>query len=439
MTQLIEAKKGNITKEVKIIAKKEGVCENVLMENIAKGYVVIPKNKNRNNISLCGIGKGLKTKVNSNIGTSADNEDMDVEIKKAEVSKKYGADTIMDLSTGSKTLNSIRKLILEKIDLPLGTVPIYQAIVASFEKDGGVKNLTKDDMFRVIESQAKEGVDFMTIHSGVTLKTLDALNKQKRITDIVSRGGALLTQWMILNEKENPLYEDYDRVLEIAKKYDVTISLGDGFRPGSIMDATDRSQICELILLGELQAKSYDYGVQVMIEGPGHVPYNEIETNMILQKKLCNQAPFYVLGPLPTDIAMGYDHITCAIGGAAAASFGADFLCYVTPAEHITLPSIKDVEEGVVASKIAAHIGDISKGNKDSISRDREMSIKRKERNWNAQIKLAINPEKVIERRSANLSKEGDDVCTMCSNLCSMKIMDECLKEVGKVKKVLKV
>lgn len=421
VTQLIEAKKGNITEEMQIVFAKEDININDLMENIAKGFVVIPCNKKRNNLSPIGIGKGLTTKINANIGTSEDDNDIEMELKKAKTVEEAGADAIMDLSIGKKTLTCLRQKILAQTHLPVGTVPIYQAVVKA---DGCVKDMTADDIFRVIEEQAEDGVDFMTVHSGVTLSTIDRLSKQGRIADIVSRGGALLTKWMVLNQKENPLYANFDRVLEIAKKYDVTLSLGDGLRPGSVCDATDRAQIHELILLGELQKTAVDEGIQVMIEGPGHVPYNEIETNMKIQKKLCNNAPFYVLGPLVTDIAMGYDHIVSAIGGAAAASFGADFLCYVTPSEHLRLPTIDDVREGVIASKIAGHAGDIAKGIKSAIQKDKELSIQRKKRDWKKQFELCLDPEKARRMRQESVP-ETEDVCTMCGELCAMKVMDE--------------
>ncbi|MBU0650319.1 phosphomethylpyrimidine synthase ThiC [bacterium] len=425
MTQLIEAKKGNITPEMKIVSEQEEISLDLLVEYISKGWVVIPKNKLRDNCKPTGIGKGLTTKINANIGTSKDNDDMNEEMVKARIAQKAGADAIMDLSTG-KNLNVLRKKILHEIDVPIGTVPIYQAVVEFTSKGESVCQMTADDMFRVIEAQAKEGVDFITVHCGVTLATVERLKKEGRVADVVSRGGALLVQWMLKNNKENPLYTQYDRILEIAKKYDVTLSLGDGFRPGSIVDATDRSQIHELILLGELQQEALKAGAQVMIEGPGHVPFNQIETNILLQKRLCHEAPFYVLGPLVTDIGMGYDHITCAIGGAAAASYGADFLCYVTPSEHLRLPTIQDVEDGVIATKLAAHAGDIAKGNKKAIEKDHQMSVHRRNRNWDEQYKLAINPEKAKRMREERMPSD-DKVCSMCGELCAIKSIEEVL------------
>jgi phosphomethylpyrimidine synthase len=430
LTQLISAKNGNVTEEMKTVALKENVTVEYLIENIAKGYIVIPKNKNRKNVTPTGIGKGLKTKVNANIGTSKDSNDVQLELDKARLAEKAGADAVMDLSVADDTMLELRKKILAQTKLPLGTVPMYQAIVECTLGGKPVKDLKADDLFRVIEAQAEEGVDFITVHCGVTLSTIERLKKQGRVANIVSRGGALLTQWMMLNEKENPLYENYDRILEIAKKHDVTLSLGDGLRPGSVVDATDRAQIHELILLGELQQTALEYGVQVMIEGPGHVPYNEIEANMILQKKLCNQAPFYVLGPLVTDIAMGYDHITSAIGGAAAAAYGADFLCYVTPSEHLRLPTLQDVEDGVIASRIAAHAGDIAKGYKGAIDKDRKMSELRTSRQWDEQIALSINPCRSREMRdSSQLKGEDKTVCSMCGEFCAIKTVEDCLKK----------
>lgn len=423
MTQLEYAKKGIITDEMKKVSEDEGVSITNLLEEIAKGTIVIPKNINHRNIVPKGIGKGLSTKVNANIGTSDAYPDIEKELVKLDAAIKAGADAVMDLSTGGD-INLSRKRILEKSTVPVGTVPIYQAAVESMAKRGSIVAMTVDDLFRVIEEQAQDGVDFITVHCGLTLGSLERLKKQRRIMDIVSRGGSFITAWMIHNQKQNPLYEYYDRLLEIAKKYDVTLSLGDGMRPGCLADATDRPQIEELIILGELAKTAYEAGVQVMIEGPGHVPLNQIETNMILQKRLCNNAPFYVLGPLVTDIAPGYDHITSAIGGAIAAASGADFLCYVTPAEHLGLPTVEDVKEGVIASKIAAHAADIVKGVRGAFERDLEMAKARKALDWDRQIELSIDPEKAKRYRKEKNPSENT-TCTMCGKFCAMKIVSE--------------
>jgi len=376
MTQLEQARKGNVTFEMKKVCQQEKIKEEDLLERIARGEIVIPKNKFRSGVSVRAIGKGLKTKVNTNIGTSPDVADLKYEIAKLEVAEKAGTDTIMDLSTGGD-LDKIRRTILQKTSLPLGTVPVYQAAVEAIDREGSIIHMDPEKIFEVIQRQAEDGVDFMTVHCGVTQNTLERLRKEGRVSDIVSRGGAFLTCWMIANEKENPLYSQFDRLLEIAKKYDVTLSLGDGLRPGCIADSTDRAQIQELIILGELADQALNSGVQVMIEGPGHIPFQEIETNIILEKKLCHNAPFYVLGPVVTDIAPGYDHITSAIGGAYAASVGADFLCYVTPGEHLRLPTLEDVREGVITARIAAHIGDLSKGVKGAFEWDLEVARNR--------------------------------------------------------------
>ena len=333
----------------------------------------------------------------------------------------------MDLSTGGD-MNAILKAILKESTVPVGTVPIYQAVVETVEEKGGLIYLTPDKIFEVIERQAEYGVDFMTVHCGVTMAALETLKKQGRITDIVSRGGAFLTTWMLHHGRENPLYENYDRLLSIAGKYDITLSLGDGLRPGCLADATDRAQVHELMTLGHLTRWAWDQDVQVMIEGPGHVPLNEIETNIVLQKKLCQHAPFYVLGPLVTDIATGHDHVACAIGGALAGKAGADFLCYVTPAEHLCLPGVEDVREGVVVTKIAAHAADIARGHKIATERDRQMAIARKNLDWETQMKMAIDPEKARAYREKNPPAE-DDVCTMCGKYCAIKQVREYFKD----------
>ncbi|MCD6560734.1 MAG: phosphomethylpyrimidine synthase ThiC [Deltaproteobacteria bacterium] len=423
MTQLKKARSGIITPEMEKVAEKEQVDVAWLMDQVAKGRVVIPANKKHTRLIPCGIGEGLFVKVNANIGTSSDRSILEDELAKLMVSIEAGADAVMDLSTGGN-IDEIRRAILKESTIPVGTVPVYQAVIETVEETGGLIHLTTDKIFEVIERQAEDGVDFITVHCGLTRPALDMLKKQGRITDIVSRGGAFLTTWMLHHDRENPLFENYDRLLSVAKKHDLTLSLGDGLRPGCLHDATDRAQIHELMTLGALTQRAWDRDVQVMIEGPGHVPLDQIETNVILQKKLCRHAPFYVLGPLVTDIAAGYDHVACAIGGALAGAAGADFLCYVTPAEHLCLPDVHDVREGVVVTKIAAHAADIARENRIAIERDRQMSIARKNLDWNTQIKLAIDPEKARKYREQSPSAE-DDVCTMCGKYCAIKQLRE--------------
>jgi len=426
MTQIMQAKRGILTPEMKKVCEDEKINEEDLLEGLVKGEIVVPKNKNRKDVSVKGIGKGLRTKVNTNIGTSPDLVDLEYEIKKLKVAEKAGTDTVMDLSTGGD-LDKIRRMILKNTTVPLGTVPIYQAAVEAISEKGSIVEMDEEKIFEVIERQAQDGVDFMTVHCGVTKNTLERLKKEGRVSDIVSRGGAFLTCWIIANEKENPLYTHFDRLIEIAKKYDITLSLGDGLRPGCLADSTDRAQVQELIILGELAKQALDNGVQVMIEGPGHLPFKEIETNVILEKKLCHNAPFYVLGPLVTDIAPGYDHITSGIGGAYAASIGADFLCYVTPGEHLRLPTLEDVKEGVVVARIAAHVGDLSKGIKGAFEWDLEMAKSREKRNWKRQIKLSIDPELTRKIRESARPKL-EDVCTMCGKFCAMKMVEKALR-----------
>jgi len=426
MNQLREAKKGNLTPEMIKVAKEEGLEPEFIGERMAKGQIIIPKNIRHNLRSPKAIGAGVRTKINTNLGTSTDYVDLNYELKKLKVAIEAGTDTVMDLSTGGD-LDEIRRSILKSCPLPVGTVPIYQAAIESISEKKALIRMTKDKIFEVIQRQAEDGVDFITVHCGLTRMSLERLKKEGRLTDIVSRGGAFLTTWMIANDEENPLYEEYDRLLEIAKKYDLTLSLGDGLRPGCLADSTDRAQVQELILLGELAKRAYEEDVQVMIEGPGHIPLSEIRTNVLLEKKLCHNAPFYVLGPVVTDIAPGYDHITSAIGGAYAASSGADFLCYVTAAEHLRLPTVEDVREGVVVTRIAAHIGDIAKGIKGAMDWDIKMAKARKKRDWQQQIRLAIDPN--LARKMREESKPHiSDVCTMCGEYCALKLVEKALK-----------
>jgi len=426
MTQLEAAKNNTITAEMKAVAKNENIDIDLLCTLIANGKVVILKNNTHKNIKPVGVGEQLRTKVNANIGTSKDYADIQQEVEKAQIGVKAGADTIMDLSTGGN-LSEIRKSIMKQVPVVIGTVPIYQSVIETIGKKDALIKMTTDNIFNVLEQQAEEGVDFFTVHCGVTLSSIERLKREGRLTNIVSRGGSFLTTWMIANEKENPLYEEFDRLLEIAYKYDVTLSLGDGLRPGSIHDATDRAQITELIILGELSKYAYEKDVQVMIEGPGHIPLHQVETNIKLQKKLCNNAPFYVLGPIVTDIAPGYDHITSAIGGSIAAANGADFLCYVTPGEHLKLPDKEDVHQGVIASRIAAHAADISKGLPGAIEWDNQISQARKNLDWKEQIKLSIDPDTAEKLRNSG-KPDHNDVCSMCGEYCAIKMVNNILK-----------
>lgn len=429
MTQLESARKGRITQEIEQVAREERIERELLLRRVAEGTVVIPKNVTRSVTRVCGIGLGLRTKVNANIGTSPDYADVNDELAKLDAALEAGADTVMDLSTGG-ALASIRESIIAKCPVPVGTVPIYDAAVTIARERGSITKITAEDLLSTIEFHAKQGVDFVTVHCGVTRETISRLREQSRITDVVSRGGAFLVTWILANDAENPLYERYDDVLDIARKYDLTLSLGDGLRPGCLSDATDRAQVQELVTLGELVKRARDAGVQAMVEGPGHVPLDQIAANVTLEKKLCEGAPFYVLGPLVTDIAPGYDHITSAIGGAIAASAGADFICYVTPTEHLGLPTPDDVREGVIAARIAGHAADIVKGVKGAIDWDNEMTHARKSRDWARQMELAIDPAKAKKIRQKRHGA-SDEVCSMCSEFCAMKVVEEYLGRPG--------
>ncbi|MFC2166804.1 phosphomethylpyrimidine synthase ThiC [Acidobacteriota bacterium] len=428
MTQLSEARKGNVTEAIKAVAEEENLPLDTLLQLLSQGKIVIPLNPNHSPIHAVGIGHKLRTKVNVNIGSSADFPELENELAKVEISLKYKTDTIMDLSTGGDT-KKIRQLILETARIPLGTVPIYEAAIKTLQEHESIVAMDEEDIFTVIEDQAKQGVDFMTIHAGLTLKALERLKKQTRVAGVVSRGGAFHVAWMLHHQKENPLYANFDRILEIAQKYDVTLSLGDGLRPGSILDATDRAQIEELLTLGELVSEAWSRDVQVMVEGPGHVPLDQIEMNMKIQKRVCLGAPFYVLGPLVTDIAPGYDHIVSAIGGTVAASAGADFLCYVTPCEHLGLPSLDDVREGLIASRIAAHAADIVKGVPGAINKDLKLSEARRKLDWEEQKKLVLDPDKFDEIR--NRRKTKSEACSMCGDFCALKVVDDFLDQPG--------
>lgn len=419
MTQMTEAKKGNITPEMEAVSIVENIDAEKIRAGVAEGTIVIPKNILRETKAY-GIGKGLTTKINANIGSSSKIEDINLEIKKAKLAVEFGADAIMDLSTGPDLLK-FRKAIMSVVDVPIGTVPIYEAGVITLNKGNEIVDMDEDDFFKAIENQAKDGVDFMTLHCGVNKDVVDKLQKQKRIMGIVSRGGTFLASWILHNDKENPLFENYDYLLEMALEYDITLSLGDGLRPGCLSDASDTPQIQELVTLGELVKRAQEVGVQTMVEGPGHMPLNQIKSNMEIQKTLCHGAPFYVLGPIVTDMAPGYDHITGAIGGAIAASSGADFLCYVTPAEHLTLPSIEDVKEGVIASKIAAQAADVALGLDSAWDNEVKMSKARRDFDWESQFNLAF--DKVKPRHYRNKCElDDDEMCAMCGEYCAVKI-----------------
>lgn len=415
-----DALRGNITPEMKLVAELEGIDVQKIVRGLSEGRIIIPKNVNGKTKPI-GIGKGLKTKINANVGSSSELEKVKWEVEKAEAAVKYGADTIMDLSTGPDYQN-VLNAIMGAVDVPIGTVPIYEAgITASTNKDA-VVNMDEDDMFNAILNQAKAGVDFITVHCGITKDLVAKVQDSNRIMGIVSRGGSFLAAWILHNGLENPLYKNYDYLLEIASQYDVTLSLGDGLRPGCLHDASDVSQIQELVTLGELVTRARMEGVQVMVEGPGHVPINQIKANIEIQKTVCKEAPFYVLGPLVTDLAPGYDHITSAIGGAIAASAGADFLCYVTPAEHLAIPNIDDVKEGVIASKIAAEAADVAKGVHGAWDREVQMATARKNFDWDKQFELAFDnekPKKCRERKPIS----DDDMCTMCGEFCALRLV----------------
>lgn len=418
-TQLQYAAKGIVTPEMEQAALHDGVSPNWLCAQVASGFCVIPKNINHT-IKARAIGDGLPTKINANIGTSAKHCSLEEELKKLDTAIRHGADSIMDLSTGGDLLLILSE-ILKHSPVMVGTVPIYTVVARHGE--GGLSNeyiFDPEELFHEIETQAKLGVDFMTLHCAVTRNSIRHLDSYQRVTGIVSRGGSLIYRYIKQTGKENPLYEHYERILEICQKYDVTISLGDGLRPGSGSDANDRSQIEELLVQGELVRKAREKGVQIMVEGPGHMPLNQIEMNMKLMKRICDGAPLYVLGPLTTDAAAGYDHIAGAIGGAIAAAHGANFLCYVTPAEHLCLPTIEDVKQGVIASRIAAHSADIANGNPVATQKDLLLSRARFKLDWEEMFKYMIDPETARKRKNESESRD-DDFCTMCGELCAMK------------------
>ncbi|MBU0615422.1 MAG: phosphomethylpyrimidine synthase ThiC [Nanoarchaeota archaeon] len=420
MTQLEKAKFGEVSPAMEQVAKQEGIKPKELLNIIAEGKAVIFKSELHNNVIPLGIGKHLRVKVNANIGSSPKKADINYELEKLKVCEEFKADTVMDLSTGGD-IDAIRRAIIAKSTMPVGTVPIYQAVI---EKKT-IEDLSESEMLKGIIKHIQDGVDFITVHSGFTRDQIKPL--RSRVMGVVSRGGSFLLKWMLHNNKENPLYENFDKIMFHAKKYDVTLSLGDGLRPGCLKDATDKAQMAELKTLGKLAKTAYDNGVQSIIEGPGHVPLDQIKINIDLQKEYCHGAPFYVLGPLVTDIAPGYDHITSAIGGALAATCGADYLCYVTPAEHLGLPTLEDVKQGIITSRIAAHAADIAKGVKNARVWDDEMSEARANLDWKKMYELAIDP-KLAKKVRDECENADDEVCSMCGEFCSVKINKELRK-----------
>ena len=425
MTQISEAKKGKITEQIKNVAKNENIDVEIIRRRVASGKIVIPFNPIHSPNSL-GIGKKLRVKVNANIGTSREHCDINEEIEKAKVSIKSGAHAIMDLSTGGD-LDNIRTSLLKTASVPFGTVPIYQAGIEAIGKHGAIVDITEDDMFNIVEHQAKQGVDFAVVHVGVTKVSVERLRKQKRLIPMVSRGGSFHMAWILHNEQENPLYKNFDYLLEIASKYDLTLSLGDGMRSGAIYDSNDRAKFQELLIIGELIERAREKGVQAMVEGPGHMPLNDIQSNIQVMKTVTNEAPYFVLGPLVTDIAPGYDHFVGGIGGAIAGLAGADFLCYLTPAEHLSLPDKDDVREGVIATRIAAHAANLARG----IDRDIDFNFSkaREELNWEKMFDLCIDPKKAKEYREKRLPLEDTNACSMCGKLCAIEMVKKHLKK----------
>jgi phosphomethylpyrimidine synthase len=422
---MTEARRGVATGEIKKVARDEGKSIEQIVKALASGRVVIPRNVKHENVEVKGIGEGLRTKINANVGTSPDYANIEDEVEKAKVAVKYGADTVMDLSVGGD-IDEVRRRIIRAVIVPIGTVPIYQAGIEAAGR-GSVVDMSSDDIFDAIRKHAEDGVDFVTVHCGVTKAAVDALRRSGRLMDVVSRGGSFLAAWIIHNEKENPLYSEFDYLLELAREFDLTLSLGDGMRPGCLADASDRAQFQELLTLGELVERAWAKDVQVMVEGPGHLPLDHVEANVKLEKTICKGAPFYVLGPIVTDIAPGYDHLTSGIGGALSAAFGADFLCVVTPSEHLALPTVDDVKEGVIAARIAAHAADIVKLGEQASRLDSEMAKARASLNWEKQFKLAIDPEKARRLHRGSPSKE--ESCSMCGKYCPIKLLAQFMKK----------
>ncbi len=424
MTQISEAKQGIITKEIRDVSKSEKLSLNMIRKRVASGKIAIPYNPIHSPNAL-GIGKGLRVKVNANIGTSREYCNLQDEIEKAKTSVEAGAHAVMDLSTGGN-LDKIRTSLIKIVNVPFGTVPIYQAGIESIKKHGTIIDMTEDEMFNMFEHQAKQGVDFAVTHVGITKQSVERLQKQKRLIPMVSRGGAFHMAWIIHNEQENPLYKNFDYLLEIAKNYDVTLSLGDGMRSGAIFDSNDRAKFQELLIIGELVEKAREKGVQTMVEGPGHMPLNDIQSNIQIMKKVTREAPYFVLGPIVTDIAPGYDHFVGGIGGSIAGFAGADFLCYVTPAEHLSLPDKNDVHDGVIATRIAAHAADLARGIDRDI--DSEFSTARENLDWDKMFDLCIDPKKAKEYRDKRLPIEDKNACSMCGNLCAIELVKKYLQ-----------
>ena len=421
------AKAGRVTEEMKLVAEIENVPVEWLRQKVAKGTVIIPRNTVRENVKIVGIGEGLTTKVNVNIGTSTLHVNLDMEIEKAKIAIKYGTDTIMDLSTGGD-LDYIRRELMKVAPVPFGTVPIYQAFIEVAKKKGAGIYMTEDDVFRVIEKHLKDGVDFMTVHVGITKDIVEKVVNGGRVAGIVSRGGAILAAWMLHNNEENPLYKNYDYLLELAAEYDAVLSLGDALRPGSVLDAHDYAQMAEMLNIARLVERAWERNVQVMVEGPGHVPLHQVAANVRLEKALCKGAPYYVLGPLVTDIAAGYDHIAAAIGAAIAAAEGVDLICYLTPAEHLSLPDPEDVKLGLIAAKIAGHAGDIVKLGEKALKHDLEMSIAREKLDWKKMYKLSLDPEKA-KTMHERYGRMTEGPCTMCGDLCVYLLLKKFQRE----------
>ena len=429
MTQMSEAIKGNITDAIRQVAEDEKLDPEYVRKMVAKGYIAIPDNNQRKTVPV-GIGQNLRTKVNATIGTSTDINDLDEELIKAKAAEEAGCDTLMELSIGGD-LDHIRRTVLKNTNKPVGSVPIYQTAVEAIENEGAAIYMDSDDMIKNIEKQAKDGIDFMAIHCSVNRETLKRLKRQGRKGGLVSRGGSFISSWMVHHDAENPLYENYDQILDIVEEYDVCLSMANAMRAGALTDSTDRAQIQELIVLGELVDRARERGVQTIVEGPGHIPINEIETNINIQKKMCNNAPFYMLGPIVTDIAPAYDHIVSSIGAAQCARYGADFICYVTPAEHLALPDAKDVRDGVIATRIGAHAGDLAVDMERFGTEDIKMADARKELNWTEQYEHAMWPKDAKAIRDKR-PPEADDTCTMCGNYCAIKIVNTWLDKADK-------
>ena len=425
MTQLSEAKLGKITNQIKEVAKSENIDINIIKRRVASGKIVIPYNQIHKPKAI-GIGKGLRVKVNANIGTSREHCNIDEELEKAKVSIEAGAHALMDLSTGGD-LDKIRTSLIKITNIPFGTVPIYQAGIQAIKKRGSIVDMTEDDMFNSFEKEAKQGVDFAVAHVGITKESVERLKRQNRLIPMVSRGGSFHMAWIIHNNKENPLYKNFDYLIEIAKECDLTLSLGDGMRSGALYDSNDRAKFQEMLIIGELVEKARKAGIQTMVEGPGHMPLNDIDSNIKVMKKVTNESPYFVLGPLATDIAPGYDHFVGGIGGALAGFCGADFLCYLTPAEHLSLPDKNDVRDGVIAARIAAHAADLARG----IDRDIDYNFSKARENldWKKMFDLCIDPKKAKEYRDKRLPIEDENACSMCGNLCAIEMVKKYLNE----------